>query len=244
MQSIIFRDRIEAANKLAERLKLQLNGKVDNRISPSSIVVLSIPRGGVVVGDVVATKLNAKLDLVVSRKIGAPFNPEFAIGAVMPDGSHFLNEDIKGMINIPPNYIEDQIKVQKKEIERRLMNFRGRKEYDMELRGKTVVLVDDGIATGATMVSAARWLKTKQNSQVLIIAVPVAPPDTVNKLKETLGNDDKVIVLYSPELFRAVGQFYKGFEQVSDTEVKEIMKRHGYKVDSEQENAESHMYAT
>jgi len=245
MQSIIFRDRIDAANKLAERLRLQLNGKVDKRISSSSsVIVLSIPRGGVVIGDIVATKLNAKLDLVVSRKIGAPFNPEFAIGAVMPDGSYFLNEDIAGMINIPTNYIEDQIKVQKKEIERRLMSFRGRKEYDTELRGKTIVLVDDGIATGATMVSAAQWLKKKQNSQVLIIAVPVAPPDTVNKLNETLGRDDKVIVLYSPESFRAVGQFYKDFEQVSDDEVKEIMKRHGYEIDCEQEKIESHMCST
>src|SRR5438093_13361326 len=155
MQSIIFRDRIDAANKLAERLKSQLNGKVYKIISSSSsIVVLSIPRGGVVTGDVVATKINVSLDIVVSRKIGAPIDPEVAIGAVMPDGSYFLNEDIVGMINVPPNYIKDQIKVQKKEIERRLMNFRGRKEYDTELRGKTVVLVDDGIATGATMLSA------------------------------------------------------------------------------------------
>jgi predicted phosphoribosyltransferase len=192
----------------------------------------------VVIGDVVATKLNAKLDLVVSRKIGAPIDPEVAIGAIMPDGSYFLNEDIVGGINVPPNYIRDQINLQKKEIERRLMNYRGRKEYDTELRGKTVVLVDDGIATGATMLSATKWLKTKQNSQLMIIAVPVAPPDTVTKLKEKLGNDDKVIVLYSPELFGAVGQFYEDFKQVSDNEVKDIMKKHGHKVDNKQENTE------
>jgi len=239
MQSIIFRDRIDAANKLAEKIKLQLYRKANKRMSSSSsMVVLAIPRGGVVIGDVVAKKLNARLDIVVSRKIGAPIDPEVAIGAVMPDGSYFLNEDIVGMINIPPNYIEDQIKVQKKEIERRLMNFRGRKEYDTELRGKTVILVDDGIATGATMLSAVQWLKTKQNSQTLIIAVPVAPPDTVDRLKEELGSDDKVIVFYSPESFGAVGRFYKNFEQVSDYEVKDIMKRHGYKIDSKQEDIE------
>ena len=107
-----------------------------------------------------------------------------AIGAVMPDGCYFLNEDIVGVINIPPNYIEDQVKVQKKEIERRLMNFRGRKEYDTELRGRTVILVDDGIATGATMLSAVQWLKIKQNSQTLIIAVPVAPPDTYTVVED------------------------------------------------------------
>jgi putative phosphoribosyl transferase len=244
MQSIIFRDRIDAANKLAERLRLQLNRKVDNRISSSSsIIVLSIPRGGVIIGDIVATKLNAKLDLVISRKIGAPFNPEFAIGAVMPDGSYFLNQDIVSTTNIPPNYIEDQIKVQKKEIERRLMNFRGRKGYDAELRGKTIVLVDDGIATGATMLSAVQWLKTKQSSQVLIIAVPVAPPDTVDRLNDELGSDDKLVVLYSPESFGAVGQFYKNFEQVSDNQVKEIMKRHGYEIDS-RKTLNSHIYST
>jgi predicted phosphoribosyltransferase len=201
MQFIKFRDRIDAANRLAERLKCgEVSKGTLSSSSFSSTVVLSIPRGGVVIGDIVATKLDAKLDLVVSRKIGAPFNPELAIGAVMPDGSYFLNEGIVGMISVPQKYIEEQVKVQAKEIERRLMNFRGRKEYDTELKGKTVVLVDDGIATGATMLSAIKWLKTKQNIQVLIIAVPVAPPDTISKLKETLGNDDKVIVLYSPEL--------------------------------------------
>ena len=239
MQFIKFRDRIDAANRLVERLKCgEVSKGTLSSSSFSSTVVLSIPRGGVVIGDIVATKLDAKLDLVVSRKIGAPFNPELAIGAVMPDGSYFLNEGIVGMISVPQKYIEEQVKVQAKEIERRLMNFRGRKEYGTELKGKTVVLVDDGIATGATMLSAAKWLKTKQNSQVLIIAVPVAPPDTVSKLKETLGNDDKVIVLYSPELFGAVGQFYDDFKQVSDNEVKDIMKKHGYKIDNKQENTE------
>ena len=237
MQFIKFRDRIDAANRLVERLKCgEVSKGTLSSSSFSSTVVLSIPRGGVVIGDVVATKLNAKLDLVISRKIGAPFNPEFAIGAVMPDGSYFLNEDVVGMISVPQNYIEEQVKIQTKEIERRLTDFRGRKDYDTELKGKIIVLVDDGIATGATMLSAAKWLKTKQDSQVLIIAVPVAPPDTVSKLKETLGNDDKVIVLYSPELFGAVGQFYGDFGQVSNSEVKDIMKKHGYKTDNNQEN--------
>ena len=104
MQPIIFRDRIDAANKLAEELKQQLM-KPEHRDS-SSIVVLSIPRGGVIIGDVVATKLNAKLDLVVSRKIGAPIDPEVAIGAVMPDGTYFLNEEIILSLNVPQHYID------------------------------------------------------------------------------------------------------------------------------------------
>ena len=231
MQPIIFRDRIDAANKLAEKLKQQLM-KPEHRDS-SSIVVLSIPRGGVVIGDVVADKLNVKLDVVVSRKIGAPIDPEVAIGAVMPDGTYFLNEDIILTLGVPQNYIDTLVNEQLKEIERRLISFRGSKEYDRELTGKTVVLVDDGIATGATMLSAARWLKTKQNCQELIIAVPVAPRDTVDRLKQIVGNNDKVIVLYSPESFTAVGQFYADFGQVSDSQVKKIMKKHGYKIKSD-----------
>ena len=231
MQPIIFRDRIDAANKLAEELKQQLM-KPEHRDS-SSIVVLSIPRGGVVIGDVVADKLNVKLDVVVSRKIGAPIDPEVAIGAVMPDGTYFLNEDIILTLNVPQNYIDTQVNEQLKEIERRLISFRGSKEYDQELKGKSVVLVDDGIATGATMLSAAQWLKTKQNCQELIIAVPVAPRDTVDRLKQIVGNNDKVIVLYSPESFTAVGQFYADFGQVSDSQVKKIMKKHGYKIKSD-----------
>src|SRR3989442_5489492 len=231
MQPKTFRDRIDAANKLAEKLKQQLM-KPERRDS-SSIVVLSIPRGGVVIGDVVADKLNVKLDVVVSRKIGAPIDPEVAIGAVMPDGTYFLNEDIILTLNVPQNYIDTQVNEQLKEIERRLISFRGSKEYDRELTGKSVVLVDDGIATGATMLSAAQWLKTKQNCQELIIAVPVAPRDTVDRLKQIVANNDKVIVLYSPEPFIAVGQFYEDLCQVRDCEVSKIMKKHGYKIKSD-----------
>src|SRR6266705_7200082 len=116
MQPIIFRDRIDAANKLAEELKQQLM-KPEHRDS-SSIIVLSIPRGGVVIGDVVADKLNVKLDVVVSRKIGAPIDTEVAIEAVMPDGTYFLNDDIMQTLNVPQNYIDVQVNVQLREIER------------------------------------------------------------------------------------------------------------------------------
>jgi putative phosphoribosyl transferase len=217
VQSVRFHDRINAANKLVEKL-MWLSTKEQK--ASSSIVILSIPRGGVVIGDVVADKLDAKLDVVVSRKIGAPIDPEVAIGAVMPDGTYFLNDDIMQTLNVPQNYVDEQVNLQTREIERRLMSFRGSKEYDNELKGKIIVLVDDGIATGATMLSAAQWLKTKQNCQELIIAVPVAPRDTVDRLKQLIGNNDKVLVLYSPEPFIAVGQFYEDFGQVSDDEVK------------------------
>src|SRR5919206_2129819 len=245
---MLFDDRIDAAKRLAERLKQLLHDNIMSQREDTNyintVIVLAIPRGGVVVGDVIASILGVKLDVIVTRKIGAPSNSELAIGAVMPDGSYFLNKDIVGMLNVPTSYITEQANLQKKEIERRLLSFRGEREenssyyndYD-RLEGKIVVIVDDGIATGATMLSAARWLKTKQNCcKMLIIAVPVAPPsspslqsssneDVVTKLNQIA---DKVIILYRPEPFYSVGQFYKHFEQVSDAEVREIMIRHGY----------------
>jgi putative phosphoribosyl transferase len=153
MQSVIFKDRIDAANELVKSLKrlrgdeeVQLEDKVQK--NQSTAVVMAIPRGGIIIGDVIASELGAKLDVVVSRKIGAPFDPELAIGAVMPDGSYFLNE-VTDTINAPQDYIESQIDKEVKEIERRLINFRGSRDYDNKLEDKIVVLVDDGIATGA-----------------------------------------------------------------------------------------------
>jgi len=224
LQSVLFHDRVDAANNLAESLLLIVHKK-SQMDSLDSLVVLAIPRGGVVIGDVIATKLNAKLDIIVSRKIGAPYNQEFAIGAVMPDGTYFLNDD-SGLT--PQSYIDNQVNVKVKEIEHRLMNFRGSSEYGDKLKGKIVILVDDGIATGATILSAAKWIREKQNCQKLIIAVPVGPRDTVNKLKEIIEDTDDIIVLHSPDPFIAVGRFYRNFEQTGDDEVKSIMKRHGY----------------
>src|ERR671932_184272 len=247
---ILFEDRIDAAEQLAKRVEESLHRNVvkwkrepeqrkqQQKSSDYDVIILAIPRGGVVIGDVLSSMLGAKLDIIVSKKIGAPSNSELAIGAVMQDGSYFLNKDIVGVLNAPPSYINEQANILKKEIEGRLQSFRGEREenssyyndYDRS-EGKIVIIVDDGIATGATMLSAARWLKTKQNCcKMLIIAVPVAPPsspsqsssneDVVTKLNQIA---DKVIILYRPEPFYSVGQFYKQFEQVSDAEVREIM---------------------
>jgi putative phosphoribosyl transferase len=125
MQTVLFRDRTDAARQLAERLYWLKNEMEKSK----QVVIVAIPRGGIIIGNIIAKELRTKLDLVVTRKIGAPFNPELAIGAVMPDGSYFLN-DVAEMINISQNYIESQIRKEVKEIERRLIEFRGRKEYD------------------------------------------------------------------------------------------------------------------
>ena len=229
MQSIIFQDRIDASKRLAKKLlwlkQDQLKEERDRR--RQSIVILAIPRGGVIIGDVIATELDAKLDIIVSRKIGAPDNPELAIGAVMPDGSYFLNQRLVNMLNVPQEYIQIQAHEQIKEIDRRLMAYRGSKEYDNEFERKAVVLVDDGIATGATMTASAKWIKNKQQCKRLVIAVPVAPAEVLDDLNQVA---DEVIVLYTPEPFIAIGRFYEDFAQVSDNEVKEIMRKYGYKV--------------
>ncbi|MEX1054308.1 MAG: phosphoribosyltransferase family protein [Nitrosopumilaceae archaeon] len=212
---MMFKDRVDAARKLAKKLEW---------LKKENPIILAIPRGGVVTGDVIASELGAKLDIIVSRKVGAPDNPELAIGAVLHDGSYFPNERITIMLNVPQNYINQEIAVQMKEIERRLIRFRGSKEYNLE--GKTVVLVDDGIATGATMFVAALWVK-KQKPKKLIIATPVGAKETIDALSEIA---DKVVVLDSPVFFNAVGEFYQEFDQVDDYEVQEIMSKYGYKV--------------
>jgi putative phosphoribosyl transferase len=228
MQPVIFQNRIDAGEKLAERVSwLKQDRLKEEQRRQQSTVILAIPRGGVIIGDIIASELDAKLDVVVSRKIGAPYNPELAIGAVMPDGSYFINQEIVNMLNIPEEYIQIQAHEQAKEIDRRLMSYRGSKEYDNEFEDKIVVLVDDGIATGATMLASAQWIKNKQHCKKLVIAVPVAPRKILDDLNQVA---DEVIVLYSPLSFEAVGQFYQDFSQVSDNEVKEIMKKYGYRV--------------
>jgi putative phosphoribosyl transferase len=226
MQPVKFQSRIDAGQKIAERLiglKLDLFGESGSQ----DIAVLAVPRGGIIIGDIVASELAARLDVVVSRKIGAPNNPELAIGAVMPDRSYFLNKEIVDMLNVSQDYIDIQANAQIKEIDRRLLSYRGSKEYDNEYRDKIIVLVDDGIATGATILASANWLKNKQRCSKLLIAVPVAPRSMLKNLNQ-VAND--VIALYTPEDFMAVGAFYQNFAQIEDDEVKEIMKRHGYNV--------------
>ena len=227
MQPAIFQNRIDAGEKLTKRLFWLKQDRLKEERRQQSTVILAIPRGGVIIGDVIASELDAKLDVVVSRKIGAPNNPELAIGAVMPDGSYFINQEIVNMLNILQEYIQIQAHEQVKEIDRRLMSYRGSKEYDNEFEDKIVVLVDDGIATGATMLASAQWIKNKQHCKKLVIAVPVAPREILDELNQVA---DEVIVLYSPLSFEAVGQFYQDFSQVSDNEVKEIMKKYGYRV--------------
>ena len=207
---MLFRDRVEAGIKLAKRLE---------KFRRENVVVLAIPRGGVVVGFQVAKYLNAPLDIVIPRKLGALDNPELAIGAISQDGSTILNQELIKALGVSNEYIELEKRRQLAEIKRRLTKYRGSVKYP-DLKNKVIILVDDGIATGATVLAAVKFIK-KLGAKKIVVATPVAPPDAVKKLRTEV---DEVITLETPELFFAIGQFYEDFEQISDEEVIELLK--------------------
>ena len=201
----MFQNRVEAGRKLAENLSAYKGREV---------LVLAIPRGGVVVGYEVAKALGASLDIITPRKIGAPHNPELAIGAVTQDGSVILNPEIVQYLEVPDQYIEQEKRRQIKEIERRMRKYRGDVVYPA-LEGRIVILVDDGIATGATVRAAIASVR-RQNPSMLILAVPVGARDTIEKLTSEV---DIMVCLSTPTPFYAIGQFYRNFEQTTDEEV-------------------------
>ncbi|HOG45917.1 MAG TPA: phosphoribosyltransferase family protein [Anaerolineae bacterium] len=206
-----FVDRRDAGRRLAEAL-----GAMQDR---PGLLILAVPRGGVVVGVEVARALKAPLDIVIARKIGAPDNPELAIGAVAPDGTAALDEDLVARLGVSDRYIQVATEQARQEIDRRLQVYRNGRP-PLQVRGKNIVLVDDGVATGATTLAAIRYLR-KQEPAELTLAVPVGPPDTMAMLSHEV---DRAVVLYSPELFWAVGAFYQHFEQTSDEEVVELLR--------------------
>jgi putative phosphoribosyl transferase len=201
----MFRDRIEVGKLLARRI---------SALKVSNPIVLAIPRGGVPVAKEIALALHVPLDLVITRKIGAPGQPEFAIGAVTQDGNAIVDEETVNMFGISREYIQEERTRQMHEIQERMRKYRGSKPYP-NLEGKTVVIVDDGIATGNTMIAAIESLRRQKPSSI-IIATGVAPKETVAKLSKVA---DRVICLDSPEPFYAIGQFYENFDQVEDEEV-------------------------
>lgn len=197
-----FTDRIEAGKKLGEALR-EREIDVD--------IVLAIPRGGLPLGRAVADILDVPLDIVVASKIGAPGNPEYAIGAVTSDGSVWRNERAFQVIGSDEEYFEEERKKEAENAQQKVNRYRGEK-LEPDLAGKTVAVVDDGVATGSTARACLEMLGDT-DAERIVLAVPVGPPDTIQELQEMV---DDIVCLKTPSSFRGVGQFYERFEQVSD----------------------------
>jgi predicted phosphoribosyltransferase len=217
---MLFRDRKDAGRQLAERLAF-LKGE-------KNVTVLGIPRGGVVVAAEVAHALNVPLDIFIAHKIGAPFNPELAIGALTSNGEVLLDEDLVDRLALSEKEIARQVAHQREDIARRLAVFR-KKRLPPEVKNKIVVVVDDGVATGSTILVALRALR-KQEPGRLILAIPVGPPETIARLAREC---DQVVVLDTPVPFWAVGRFYLHFDQTEDEEVIELLDRSRKRMESE-----------
>ena len=206
-----FKDRQDAGKKLANALSKYQNLK--------DAVVIGLPRGGVVTAFEVSSSLHLPLDVVCPRKVGAPFNPELAIGAVTETGAGFFNDELISQLSVSKEYLKEEIEKERKESAHRMSLFRKNKP-PLALKDKTVILVDDGLATGATMKAAIKWVKNQKPSQI-IVAIPVAPQESLIEIENLV---DDVVCLYAPSLFYAVGQFYGDFNQTSDQEVIELLK--------------------
>lgn len=207
---IRFSNRRDAGQQLAAKLTAYQNNP--------DVIVLGIPRGGVVVAAEIARALNVPLDIFITRKIGAPFNHELALGAVASDGTVVLDEPLIHELHVPHQLVERESEKQKREIRRRSELFR-KDRPALALENKTVIVVDDGIATGSTMITALRALRHSSPAR-LVLAVPVAPLQTVPHLR---AECNELVLLDTPEPFMAVGFFYEDFEQVTDEEVVEIL---------------------
>jgi predicted phosphoribosyltransferase len=208
----IFSDRREAGRALAERLR--------EYAGVQGLLVLALPRGGVTVGFEIARELHCPLDVLIVRKIGSPGNPELAAGALSETGTQVLNADVIASYGIPHRFIEEETGRQRLEIARRLAFYRGSASLP-PLAGRTVILVDDGVATGATMKAAIATLR-QEGLKKLVVAVPVAPPDTAREIAPTV---DEWVCLDTPERFAAVGQFYRDFTQVEDADVVAMLRK-------------------
>lgn len=207
-----FKNRVQAGKLLARHLDAYAN-------RPDAIV-LALPRGGVPVGFAVAQALHIPLDIMVVRKLGVPGQEELAMGAIAGDGSQIVRNEVVHMLGIPDDIIEDAARRERIELQRRDALYRsGRPQPD--LAGRVVLLIDDGLATGATMMAAALAVRAQEPAS-LVIAVPVGAPDTCHALR---AYADEVVCLQKPESFRAVSLWYDEFPQTSDREVIDLLQQ-------------------
>jgi putative phosphoribosyl transferase len=205
----ILKNRSEAGKKLAEKIMDVVNDK--------DVIILAVPRGGVIIGEEIAKKLNCSLDVIISKKVTPPSSPEYAIGAITHDGTIYQSQNWDRFSQEPK--FQNEINKKKLEVKRRIEEYRGSSDYEFD--DKTVILVDDGIATGATIFVLLQWLVERKVNKI-ILAVPVIPADTYEKIKPLV---DDIITLQIPTEFYSVGQFYDEFDQVSDEEVMTILNK-------------------
>jgi putative phosphoribosyl transferase len=207
---MLFRDRADAGRKLAARLR-PYAGRDD-------VLVLGLPRGGIPIAYEVARALGAPLDVFVVRKLGVPGQEELAMGAIATGGVRVVNRDVVDALHIPPDVLDRVAAQELRELERRERSYRGDRP-EPHVAGKTVILVDDGLATGSTMRAAVAALRAQDPARVMV-AVPVAAPSTCEELRREV---DDIVCLATPEPFLAVGRFYDDFSQTTDEEVRELL---------------------
>lgn len=207
---MIYRDRADAGRELSRKLTAYRDC--------NDVIVLGLPRGGVPVAFEVASALHAPLDVFVVRKLGTPGQPELAMGAIASGGVRVLNDDVVRSLGIPDFTIEEVAQVEGEELRRRERQYRGSRP-PLDVRDKTVILVDDGLATGSTMRAAAAALK-QEGARKIVVAVPVAAEASCNAVRIDV---DEVVCAATPEPFWAVGQWYRDFEQTTDAEVRSLL---------------------
>lgn len=211
---MLFKDRPEAGRKLAERLAVW---------PAKGVVVLALPRGGVPVGFEVARKLRAPLSVLVVRKIGAPGNPEFGVGAIAEGAAEILDRGAIEGLGLSEKEIAPVMAKEEIELERRVKKYRGKRLLP-KLAGQTVILVDDGLATGISALAAVQAI-LKQKPKKLVVAAPVCSPEAAEAVRGVLRPTDEFVCLSTPGSFSAVGQWYQNFGQVSDEEVVNYLRR-------------------
>jgi putative phosphoribosyl transferase len=203
---MLFKDRRDAGKQLAAKLQ-QYKDRQD-------VIVLGLARGGMVTAAEVAAHLHVFLNVIVVRKVGAPGNEELALGAIAEHGEGVFNDHLIGILGVSSDYLKKEVERQKRLLKERLALYRGTSATP-ELKGKTVILIDDGIATGASMRVAIHSVKDA-GAKKIVLAVPVASPDSLNKIAKEV---DETVCLHAPAFFEAVGSFYREFGQTSDDEV-------------------------
>ncbi len=207
----VYKNRFEAGNVLAERL--------NNYAHRPDVLVLGLPRGGVPVAYAVAERLGTPLDVFIVRKLGVPGHEELAMGAIASNGVKVLNEDVVVALNIRSSVIDQVAAVEQQELQRREREYRDDRPRP-DVRGKTVILVDDGLATGSTMRAAVQALRPHLPARI-VVAVPVAPPDVCDEFRHLV---DEIICAITPEPFYGVGLWYEDFSQTTDEEVRNLLR--------------------